>query len=295
MYGMLQPWFTIWSGWIPATTGQLEYQMLHRIRELPRHLARLFNRAAFHLLFTRIPAQGDYCNSKRISVVKDRGFAAPDREYLVWIRCGAMHRLIDDGAKRCFDIALNAYAAPGGQTHEACDYLIAGGLNKFQAAQQFIDGDILARYKGFIFLDDDVEITISRLDGFLRYCAVQGFLLAQPSLTRDSYYSHEDLVNRADTGWRQVDMVEVMCPYFSREALECALHTFDLSYSTWGLDYVWPTLLDATPAVVDAYTVRHTKPVSRDGDFYRYMAKIGISPQRELRKLKNRTVMNDRT
>jgi hypothetical protein len=83
-------------------------------------------------------------------------------------------------------------------------------------------------------------------------------------------------------------MVEVMCPYFSSDALRVALNTFDLSYSTWGLDFIWPRLLKVEPVVVDEFAIKHTRPAARsDGAFYAYLRRIGISPGREQERLRN--------
>ena len=209
------------------------------------------------------------------------------RPYLAIIRCGAAHCLIDDGSSRQFDIALNFYAPPAADTLDDCEYSYSGGLNKYKAAHQFLDDTLLGKYRGFMFLDDDLEITWSELSRFLDYCWAHRLQLAQPSLTRDSFYSHDHLVNAAPYGLRPVRMVEVMCPYFSSDALRIALGTFNLSYSTWGLDELWPRLPGLHPVVVDEFTVRHTRPVSgSDGAFYRYMRRIGVSPMQELSKFR---------
>jgi len=155
-------------------------------------------------------------------------------------------------------------------------------------ARQFIGSAILNRFRGFIFLDDDLEITYSQLSQFLEYCDAQGFGLAQPSLALDSFYNHGHLRNASQFGWRSVSLVEVMCPYFSSNALRSVLETFDLSYSTWGLDHIWPTLLKLETVVVDAFTIKHTKaPGGPDSPFYTYLRSIGVSPQKERAKLRN--------
>ena len=261
--------------------------MVRNIKTLYRRVTLLVNRGTFHLFFKRLPANGDYCNSKRISVLISTATNINPRHYLAFIRCGAKHQLIDDGGQRNFDIALNLYAPYTDKERKGYEYLIVGGLNKYKAAYQFIDDNLLLTYKGFIFLDDDLEITYSDLNSFLSYCTDNDLQLAQPSLTRDSYCSHGHLINMSPAGCRSVDMVEVMCPYFSAEALRSAMCTFDLSYSTWGLDYIWPKLLKVTPVVVDEFTVRHTRPRSSSGKFYKYMKAIGVSPDEELKKLKN--------
>jgi len=261
--------------------------MLKNIRNLRKQIILLVNRAKFHLFFKRVPDKEDCCNSKLISVLINPAQNMPNRDYLAFIRCGSAHQLIDDDEERNFDIALNLYANYMDDKRSGYEYLIAGGINKYKAAYQFINDNLLVGYKGFIFLDDDLEITYSDLNSFLQYCTKNNLTLAQPSLTRDSHYSYEYLVNVSSKGRRPVDMVEVMCPYFSSEALKSASSTFDLSYSTWGLGHIWPKLLKTIPVVVDEFTIKHTRPHSRDGSFYRYMSDIGISPVQEKIKLKS--------
>ncbi len=245
------------------------------------------NRLRFHLIFKDQPADGEYCNSKRIHLFKQPATGHAHRPYLVLIRCGASHRLVNDEGDRSFDIALNLYAPPDARTLEACEYAYSGGVNKYKAAKQFLDGALVDRYRGVMLLDDDLEITYSQLGKFLDFCWSHGFVLAQPSLTPDSSWSHEELLNSSSSGWRPVRMVEVMCPYFASSALRSVLKTFDLSYSTWGLDYAWPTIISESPVVVDAFTIRHTKsPGAYDGAFYRYLRSIGVSPQREAERLR---------
>lgn len=261
--------------------------MVANIRSVHARIALFLNKVKFHLFFKRHPRTDEYCNSKVISVLGRRSVRNPGRDYLVFIRCDTRSNLIDDGSTRNFDIALNLYANQSKTVLAPHDYLIVGGVNKYKAAYQFIDPDLLARYTGFIFLDDDLEMTYSDLSGFLRYCEDHKLQMAQPSLTRDSYYSHEHLLNASNKGWRLVDMIEVMCPYFSREALKTVIRTFDLSYSTWGLDYIWPKVLNIKPAVVDEFVIKHTRPVDAKGAFYKYMKTIGVSPAQEAAKLRN--------
>lgn len=261
--------------------------MQKSIRRILNTVFLLLKKISFHLFFTRVPHDEQYCNSKQISVLLKPSQTGGARKYLAFVRCGTRHQLIDDDGERNFDIALNLYAKYNNESQNDHEYLIVGGLNKYKAAYQFIDGDLLARYKGVIFLDDDLVMSYSSLSRFLEYCSENNMMLAQPSLSRDSYCSHKHLVNVSGTGWRAVDIIEVMCPYFSAEALKVAIRSFDLSYSTWGLDYIWPKLLGVVPAVVDEYTIKHIRPINSGGDFYKYMRSIGVSPERELKKLRS--------
>ena len=255
--------------------------------ELCRKTRRTARKLRFHLFFKSKPDDGEYCASKRIHLFRQPPADRKARPYLAIMRCGATHRLVDDGGARQFDLALNFFAPPTGRLLEDCEYAYSGGVNKYKGARQFIDDAMLDRYRGFIFLDDDLEITYSELSRFLDYCWAHRFRLAQPSLSSNSYYSHPHLLNAAPFGWRQVHMIEVMCPYFPSDTLRIALDSFDLSYSTWGLDELWPVLLDLEPVVVDEFTIWHTRAVqSAEGTFYKYLKGIGVSPHEELWKLK---------
>jgi hypothetical protein len=61
---------------------------------------------------------------------------------------------------------------------------------------------------------------------------------------------------------RRCNVVEVMMPIFSREALRLCWDSFPKCYSAWGLDSVWPLLLRGRPrAIVDAVVAKHLRPV----------------------------------
>jgi hypothetical protein len=244
------------------------------------------NRLKYHLFFKSTPHDGEYCNSKFICMNKQPPRDAANRPYLAIIRCGARHALVHDSSERNFDIALNLYAEADKRCWDESEYVYTGGISKYKAALQFISEELLGKYEGFIFLDDDLKVTYSQLSRFLAYCSAHRFGLAQPSLTPDSSYSHKHLVNVSERGWRPVHLVEVMCPYFSRDALRTALYTFDLSDSSWGLDFIWPRLFSFTPVVVDEFTITHIQETGTGG-FYRYMHNIGVSPRQEMMNLKS--------
>lgn len=266
--------------------------MWGRIQRIYCRCRLLVKHIVFQFFFKKKPGPGEFCNAKDIVNVKTP-LEDTANVNLVFIRSGAQHQLIDDGSGKTFDIAINFYASPEDQSQVmASDYIISGGLNKYKAASQFLSDELLDRYESFMLLDDDLEITYSKLNEFFEYCRSNEFLLAQPSLSPDSYYSHEEMLNKANSGWRYEYMVEVMCPYFSREALRKVLPSFNLSYSTWGLDHIWPVLLNTRAVIVDEVMIKHTSPHRTDGPFYQYMDSIGISPELELRKLRKLHTMD---
>src|SRR5262245_57165408 len=256
-------------------------------RNLARRAILSFNRIKFHLVFKTLPDARRHSNSKLVSVMKRPPPESPRRAFLVFIRSGGTCRLIDDG-ERNFDIVLNLYAGQLDGSLGNHEYLVSGGINKYKAAYQVIDEDLLGAYRGFMFLDDDLEITYSQLSAFLDFCRQDELQLAQPSQSSDSHCSHEVLRHRPGVRSRPVELVEVMCPYFSAQALRAAISTFDLSYSTWGLDHLWPKLPKLRPIVVDAFQINHVRPMESNGAFYAYMRSIGISPDDEQRRLRRK-------
>ena len=54
-----------------------------------------------------------------------------------------------------------------------------------------------------------------------------------------------------------------MCPLFSSSFLKEMLWTFDLNYSSWGLDHLWFAMSgNCKLGIIDAVQVTHTKPIS---------------------------------
>jgi hypothetical protein len=73
-----------------------------------------------------------------------------------------------------------------------------------------------------------------------------GLDLLAPALSETSYFAHFDTMHNGSFHGRRVGFVEIMCPGFSRAAVERLLFTLELSETGWGcgLDSVWPKLLD---------------------------------------------------
>ena len=146
--------------------------------------------------------------------------------------------------------------------------------------------EIKEDYDYFWVIDDDVRAGPAEANRLFEMMAKHGLDVAQPSLTPDSYRSHEITVHDARFERRLTSLVEIMAPCFGREAFRICLPTFDVTYSGWGLDWVWPKLmLDRrgypTCGVVDAVQVTHTCPVSsRDWTFPN-----GKSAEDEMREL----------
>lgn len=146
---------------------------------------------------------------------------------------------------------------------------------------------LLDDYDAFWFPDDDLDATPATIERLFAFFHAHALHLAQPALTRDSFHTWSTLLQDEASLLRHVRFVEVMAPLFSRQALRLCAPTFAESASGWGLDWVWPALLDRAGlegiAVIDATPVRHTRPVG-GGNLYR----DGMDPRADAEALVRR-------
>jgi hypothetical protein len=229
-----------------------------------------------------------FSNSTNIDVIRtvDR-----HRRFLIMIRCGSARRpSLFEGPlsdARNFDVALNYFDTPHPDDffYRSAEYVIGGGLSKYQAAKQFMHAGYLAHYEGVYFLDDDIDLHFEPSD-FLEYCAARQFAIAQASLTAPSDGAWKITFNHPAFEYRLTNFVEVMAPYFSRSFLLTVVEAFDMSISTYGLDVFWGSQLEAdqTAAIIDRFQMSHLK--KRDlaaGSYYAYLRSLGINCFEEMK------------
>lgn len=190
---------------------------------------------------------------------------AQRRKYLLW--CSAKNGVAAAelyGEDRVFDVAIHDYAPwmPGPRGQRSEYWIPSEGTEKFETAGANLPA-LMQDYEGFAFLDDDLEISTDELNRLFVFGDALGFDLYQPALTADSACSWPHLIQPIQflgcDIYREVPMVEVMCPFFSRLALEKCLWSFELNQSAWGLDVcIWPKLVRRH--VIDAITIRHPGP-----------------------------------
>ncbi|MCU1642233.1 MAG: hypothetical protein JWN03_2508 [Nocardia sp.] len=143
--------------------------------------------------------------------------------------------------------------------------------------------EVIDRYDYVWLPDDDLATDTASINDLFEYSARYRLSLAQPALTEDSYFSHEITLVDRRFELRYTDFVEIMAPCFSREFLTRYLPTFDKTQTGWGLDRHWPRFAPNTSAIaiVDAVTVRHTRPVG--GPNMAAARATGVNPDLEYR------------
>ncbi|HYR80425.1 MAG TPA: hypothetical protein VEO55_10500 [Candidatus Dormibacteraeota bacterium] len=217
----------------------------------------------------------------------------PERPYLAFIRCGtqSLHRrLLSEDPHRLWDCCVSWYCPPVDE--QLAEYYSSGGDNKLEGFLRFREefGNF-DRYRYVLLLDDDIYFQPGDISRFFSICDRHSILLAQPALRWDTHYILRVTMHNPACELRRVSFVEVMAPCFQTQTLAELLPTFDLNKSTWGVDGVWASMLQATARalyVVDAVQMEHTRPFDPSGGaFYRKLRALGVDPYAESRHLES--------
>ena len=139
---------------------------------------------------------------------------------------------------------------------------------KYALLNRLLAGVNLDVYRFVVVVDDDIEIGPEFLDRFLEHQIAYDLALAQPARTHDSYIDHYFVAQLLGVAARWTRFVEIG-PVFSlrRDAFAHILPFDEDAPMGWGLDFVWPVVLESRGyrlGIVDAAPVRHAlrKPVT---------------------------------
>lgn len=205
-----------------------------------------------------------------------QGVAASRRRFLVVVRAGdrSLHPGWIKGGSRNFDLFVSHYGRLPCPFLEQTEYYRPMGSVKWLALHRHMleEPEIFRSYDAIWFPDDDVDMDGASICRMFDLFVAHGLSLAQPALTHDSYFSHSAVLRDPGYILRHCNFVEVMAPVFSREALALLAPTFVHSGIGWGLDFLWPRLLQRETrghlmGIIDATPMRHTRPVGR-GEIY---------------------------
>lgn len=172
-------------------------------------------------------------------------------------------------------------------------WVTSGGLSKFDAARLFFqEFPAFMNFDAYAFFDPDVGISFKSIHTLFQKGMADRKAIYQAAVAPRSHTVWRFLYTKNSPGWREVSFVEVMAPFFSRDALAAVVDGFSDSISTWGLEYDWyAKCKNMRIAVYDPVVMHHeTKVDTVDGPFYRYLAQMGIDPSTELQTLKDASV-----
>ncbi|HVO25490.1 MAG TPA: hypothetical protein VMW56_17865 [Candidatus Margulisiibacteriota bacterium] len=141
-------------------------------------------------------------------------------------------------------------------------------------------GDALNAYERIWCPDDDIACDTANVNLLFEIFERYQLQLAQPAVSRGQF-SFKGLAQRRGKILRYSPYVEVMCPIFTRSAIQKVQHTFLENRSGWGIDWIWPRhFAENQIAVIDKVGVHHTGQLGK-GENYQNLASLGIDPARE--------------
>ncbi|TVY11831.1 DUF707 domain-containing protein [Paenibacillus cremeus] len=212
-----------------------------------------------------------------------------DKRYLVIANVGddsLHHEWLVPGEHKNFDLCLWYFGQQPGRYETECDYYFAAPGYKYPTLKRLVEsyGEQIFRYDAIWLPDEDISASATTINRMFELFREQGFQLAQPALTRDSYYSHQVTVVNEAYRFRYSHFVEVMAPIFSRESFMLCWPSFDWCESGWGLDLIWPMVISHPHrmiGVLDETPVRHTRPIG-GGMLYKKLARSPVEEMNEL-------------
>lgn len=210
------------------------------------------------------------------------------RRNLVIVRAGdnSVHPGWLADAERNFDIYVSYFGNEENRYAESADFHENRKGMKWPVLGELLQArpDLLERYDYFWFPDDDIVTDTDTINRMFDFAAAYRLALAQPALTRNSYFSWPLLLQDARHQLRYTNFVEVMVPVLDRAALRTCLPTFTENSSGWGLDFLWPTLLQSRGAqaiaIIDATAVFHSRPIG-GGELYKATGTSAAAQDRE--------------
>lgn len=185
---------------------------------------------------------------------------------------------------RDFDLMIVYFGDEPNKYRKECQYYLQDKGHKWALTQKAVLslGEKINQYDSIWCPDEDIKMGTHDINRLFRLFYDWGLNLAQPSLGKGSYWSFGITLQDEKYTLRYTNFVEIMAPIFSREAMLRLLPTFTESVSGWGLDWIWPKILNYRGvAIIDDVAMYHTRPVAQ-GDAYKDFEKRGVSPGEEL-------------
>jgi len=193
------------------------------------------------------------------------------KKNLIIGRCGnkSLHLNWLNGCLPNFDLVVTFYGdvIPDNWAHVDHYYrieMIKG--SKWKGLYTYLkSNDEWRNYERIFLPDDDLLFDSYKANKFFDIVEKLNCDICQPSLDRNSFYSHAITINHPSFNYRVTNFVELMAPCFSVRMLEKTLEMFNETESGWGMDHYWWNLARSNnfnlPIIVDDIEITHTRPV----------------------------------
>lgn len=193
---------------------------------------------------------------------------------------------------RNFDIALIYYpenidTKTKEKLYKYADFVFFEPGFKYSTLKKIIsETPSLLKYDYYWMPDDDVKIKKGSTSQLFDLAQEYSLELCQPSTLKKNT-SYKLLRHKRGYKIRYSNFVEVMCPLFSNNALINCLNTFSYSKSSWGLDFLWASIISENIGIIDSIVIEHTKEINVEGGalYKKLLEETGKTPKEELDEL----------
>jgi hypothetical protein len=185
----------------------------------------------------------------------------------------SLHQQWGDLSSYNFDVAVIVYDNTdySDEVKQQAKYLFKNSDRKFKNIKKCITYDIYSKYEYIGIIDDDIDVLPKTINDVFVMAKKCNFDLCQPTLD-GGYYSHPQTITVPGCDFRISNVVEIMCPFFSKRAFDACVFDFDTSPhgQGYGLEYSWEynlrshngiTKFGGFVAFIDKYTMKHMNPV----------------------------------
>ena len=162
--------------------------------------------------------------------------------------------------KRSFDLMIIYYGDSENKFKEQADYYfhIKDGL-KLNRIKRVVNSnlDLIEKYTYVSIPDDDLLMYASQWEKLFSAMNEYHLDLGHPALI-SGQISHPNHYLNPKNKIRYVNFIEILCPVFNLKTFLFLLPTFDLTYSGWGVDWIWTqTTKERSSAIIDLVCVHH--------------------------------------
>jgi hypothetical protein len=161
-------------------------------------------------------------------------------------------------------------------------YIYASKGFKFSLIKSFINDNLewVSKYEYIWLPDDDLKIDTKSINELFSIAKKYDLYLCQPSLL--GYISHQITAPQENSLLRYTNFVEIMAPLMNLNTILKLKETFNVNYSSWGLDFIWSYLLNDPQdkiAIIDTIKMTHTKPVGNPKLYSQFPHSLEIDMQ----------------
>lgn len=167
------------------------------------------------------------------------------KKNLAIVRAGnkSLHRqyFYQNEKSRDWDRMIFSYEDLDDIDYQHCEFIVQGGMSKWTDFSNLLTNNFFDEYPyEYILVSDDDILPVEEdaLNRLFAYTKQFNLHISQPALSHDSFASWRVTYFSPAFHVRYTNFVEVMCPVFSRHALDIIKPDVSIAVSGWGLDLI---------------------------------------------------------